>query len=166
VLCTPCLILFAAVWNLWKKFSGMPEVFDTAFLQATSWQYPLRPGTSFEFGSRPEPEPRFRIHRIHLVPLPCLSLSLTMVSSAAQRTHRLLGIHSTSTSESESSTTSRPGPRWSAGSQGSQTFCRTHYPIAWSHLYFLKPLRHVIFPTSLTHHLIPCHRPAVSISII
>ncbi|KAF9780244.1 alpha mannosidase-like protein [Thelephora terrestris] len=30
-------------WNLWKRFSGMPEVFDTAFLQVTTWQYPLRP---------------------------------------------------------------------------------------------------------------------------
>jgi len=71
-----------------------------------------------------------------------------MVGSTAQRVHRLLGIHSTSMSESESSTTSRLGPRWSAASQGSQTFYQTHYPIAWSHLYCLKLSRHVIFPTS------------------
>jgi hypothetical protein len=31
-------------WNLWKQFSGLPEVWDTRFLQATSPQYPLRPG--------------------------------------------------------------------------------------------------------------------------
>jgi len=48
------LIPFAADWNLWKKFSGLPEVFDTAFLQATSWHYPLRPGMSFEFGLDPK----------------------------------------------------------------------------------------------------------------
>ena len=47
----------AADWNLWKKFSGLPEVFDTAFLQATSWQYPLRPGMSLEFGFRAETDP-------------------------------------------------------------------------------------------------------------
>ena len=42
----PSLMPFSADWNLWKKFSGLPEVFDTAFLQATSLQYPLRPGMS------------------------------------------------------------------------------------------------------------------------
>ncbi|KDQ64850.1 glycoside hydrolase family 47 protein [Jaapia argillacea MUCL 33604] len=30
-------------WNLWKRHSGMPEVFDINFSRATSFQYPLRP---------------------------------------------------------------------------------------------------------------------------
>ncbi|EIN10701.1 alpha mannosidase-like protein [Punctularia strigosozonata HHB-11173 SS5] len=30
-------------WNMWKRHSGLPEVFDTAFQVATSFQYPLRP---------------------------------------------------------------------------------------------------------------------------
>ncbi|KAJ6614326.1 alpha mannosidase-like protein [Mycena sp. CBHHK59/15] len=30
-------------YNLWRKHSGLPEVFDTNFKQATSHQYPLRP---------------------------------------------------------------------------------------------------------------------------
>lgn len=51
------LMTFASDWNLWKKFSGMPEVFDTAFLQVTSWQYPLRPGMSAEVESRHETNP-------------------------------------------------------------------------------------------------------------
>ena len=81
----PSLIMFTAVWNLWKKFSGMPEVFDTAFLQVTSWQYPLRPGTSLESRPRPEAHVRFRIHRIHLVPLPCSSLLLQYLPPTLNR---------------------------------------------------------------------------------
>ncbi|KAJ8086520.1 hypothetical protein PM082_005343 [Marasmius tenuissimus] len=30
-------------WNLWRKHSGLPEVYDTNFKQATSHGYPLRP---------------------------------------------------------------------------------------------------------------------------
>jgi mannosidase alpha-like ER degradation enhancer 1 len=30
-------------YNLWKQHSGMPEVYDTNYKQATSHQYPLRP---------------------------------------------------------------------------------------------------------------------------
>ncbi|KAJ7507717.1 alpha mannosidase-like protein [Mycena galericulata] len=30
-------------YNLWKKYSGLPEVYDTHYKQATSFQYPLRP---------------------------------------------------------------------------------------------------------------------------
>ncbi|KAK0191006.1 alpha mannosidase-like protein [Armillaria mellea] len=30
-------------YNLWRRYSGLPEVFDTNFKQATSHQYPLRP---------------------------------------------------------------------------------------------------------------------------
>ncbi|KAJ6509896.1 alpha mannosidase-like protein [Mycena vitilis] len=30
-------------YNLWRKHSGLPEVYDTNFKQATSHQYPLRP---------------------------------------------------------------------------------------------------------------------------
>ncbi|KAI0079675.1 alpha mannosidase-like protein [Panus rudis PR-1116 ss-1] len=30
-------------WNLWKRFSGLPEIWDMNFRQATSLQYPLRP---------------------------------------------------------------------------------------------------------------------------
>ncbi|PPQ64702.1 hypothetical protein CVT24_008329 [Panaeolus cyanescens] len=30
-------------YNLWKQHSGLPEVYDTNFKQATSFQYPLRP---------------------------------------------------------------------------------------------------------------------------
>ncbi|KAJ7744523.1 alpha mannosidase-like protein [Mycena maculata] len=30
-------------YNLWRKHSGLPEVYDTHFKQATSFQYPLRP---------------------------------------------------------------------------------------------------------------------------
>ncbi|CAL1702197.1 unnamed protein product [Somion occarium] len=30
-------------WNIWKLFSGLPEVWDLNFKQATSTQYPLRP---------------------------------------------------------------------------------------------------------------------------
>ena len=33
-------------WNLWRRHSGLPEVWDTTFRQATSLQYPLRPGRS------------------------------------------------------------------------------------------------------------------------
>lgn len=31
-------------YNLWRKHSGIPEVYDTSFKQATSHGYPLRPG--------------------------------------------------------------------------------------------------------------------------
>ncbi|GJE84706.1 glycoside hydrolase family 47 protein [Phanerochaete sordida] len=30
-------------WNLWKKFAGLPEVWDMSYKTATSMQYPLRP---------------------------------------------------------------------------------------------------------------------------
>lgn len=30
-------------WNLWKKFAGLPEVWDMSYKAATSLQYPLRP---------------------------------------------------------------------------------------------------------------------------
>ncbi|KAJ3559837.1 hypothetical protein NM688_g94 [Phlebia brevispora] len=30
-------------WNIWKKFSGLPEVWDMNFRMATALQYPLRP---------------------------------------------------------------------------------------------------------------------------
>ncbi|KAI0698930.1 alpha-mannosidase [Cytidiella melzeri] len=30
-------------WNIWKKFSGLPEVWDMSYKVATSFQYPLRP---------------------------------------------------------------------------------------------------------------------------
>ncbi|KAH7922461.1 glycoside hydrolase family 47 protein [Leucogyrophana mollusca] len=30
-------------WNLWRRHSGLPEVWDVQFMQATSFQYPLRP---------------------------------------------------------------------------------------------------------------------------
>jgi len=30
-------------WNIWKRHSGMPEVWDVNFMQATSFHYPLRP---------------------------------------------------------------------------------------------------------------------------
>ncbi|KAI0347071.1 alpha-mannosidase [Trametopsis cervina] len=30
-------------WNLWKKFAGLPEVWDMNYQVATSFQYPLRP---------------------------------------------------------------------------------------------------------------------------
>ncbi|KAI6119419.1 glycoside hydrolase family 47 protein [Pisolithus croceorrhizus] len=30
-------------WNIWRRHSGMPEVWDAHFMQATSFQYPLRP---------------------------------------------------------------------------------------------------------------------------
>ncbi|KAF8974233.1 alpha mannosidase-like protein [Flammula alnicola] len=30
-------------YNLWRQFSGLPEVYDTNYRQATSHQYPLRP---------------------------------------------------------------------------------------------------------------------------
>uniref|UniRef100_A0A0W0FCH3 alpha-1,2-Mannosidase n=1 Tax=Moniliophthora roreri TaxID=221103 RepID=A0A0W0FCH3_MONRR len=30
-------------YNIWKRHSGLPEVYDTNFRQATSFQYPLRP---------------------------------------------------------------------------------------------------------------------------
>ncbi|KAF7433136.1 alpha mannosidase-like protein [Pleurotus ostreatus] len=30
-------------WNLWRAHSGLPEVYDTNFKTATSFQYPLRP---------------------------------------------------------------------------------------------------------------------------
>jgi len=30
-------------WNLWQQFSGLPEVWDMNYKQATSTQYPLRP---------------------------------------------------------------------------------------------------------------------------
>ena len=34
-------------WNIWKVWSGLPEVWDLNFKTATSLQYPLRPGNSF-----------------------------------------------------------------------------------------------------------------------
>ncbi|KAF9247222.1 glycoside hydrolase family 47 protein [Melanogaster broomeanus] len=30
-------------WNIWRRHSGLPEVWDVHFMQATSFQYPLRP---------------------------------------------------------------------------------------------------------------------------
>jgi len=30
-------------YNLWRQHSGLPEVYDTSYMQATSHQYPLRP---------------------------------------------------------------------------------------------------------------------------
>lgn len=30
-------------WNIWRKYSGLPEVYDTNFKTATSLHYPLRP---------------------------------------------------------------------------------------------------------------------------
>lgn len=33
-------------YNLWRKHSGLPEVYDANFKQATSHAYPLRPGSS------------------------------------------------------------------------------------------------------------------------
>ncbi|EPQ59290.1 alpha mannosidase-like protein [Gloeophyllum trabeum ATCC 11539] len=30
-------------WNIWKRHAGLPEVYDTNFMYATSLQYPLRP---------------------------------------------------------------------------------------------------------------------------
>ncbi|KAJ3894586.1 alpha mannosidase-like protein [Lentinula edodes] len=35
--------LHMAYYNLWRKHSGIPEVYDTSFKQATSHGYPLRP---------------------------------------------------------------------------------------------------------------------------
>ncbi|KAF5393914.1 hypothetical protein D9757_000102 [Collybiopsis confluens] len=35
--------LHLAYYNLWRKHSGIPEVYDTSFKQATSHGYPLRP---------------------------------------------------------------------------------------------------------------------------
>lgn len=34
-------------YNLWREHSGLPEVYDTKFRQATAHQYPLRPGKFF-----------------------------------------------------------------------------------------------------------------------
>lgn len=34
---------FATDWNIWRRNSGLPEMWDPQFLQATSFQYPLRP---------------------------------------------------------------------------------------------------------------------------
>ena len=31
-------------YNLWRIHAGLPEVYDTHYRQATSFQYPLRPG--------------------------------------------------------------------------------------------------------------------------
>jgi mannosidase alpha-like ER degradation enhancer 1 len=31
-------------WQLWKRYGGLPEVWDMNYQQATSMQYPLRPG--------------------------------------------------------------------------------------------------------------------------
>jgi mannosidase alpha-like ER degradation enhancer 1 len=36
-------------YNLWREHSGLPEVYDTKFRQATAHQYPLRPGISILF---------------------------------------------------------------------------------------------------------------------
>ncbi|KAI0002957.1 alpha-mannosidase [Russula compacta] len=33
-------------WQLWKRHAGIPEVWDMSYRQATSLQYPLRPGKS------------------------------------------------------------------------------------------------------------------------
>ncbi|OBZ71803.1 ER degradation-enhancing alpha-mannosidase-like protein 1 [Grifola frondosa] len=30
-------------WNIWRGFSGLPEIWDMSYRQATSFQYPLRP---------------------------------------------------------------------------------------------------------------------------
>ncbi|KAG2135913.1 glycoside hydrolase family 47 protein [Suillus bovinus] len=30
-------------WNIWRRHSGLPEIWDAHYLQATSFQYPLRP---------------------------------------------------------------------------------------------------------------------------
>ncbi|KZT24443.1 glycoside hydrolase family 47 protein [Neolentinus lepideus HHB14362 ss-1] len=34
-------------WNIWKRHAGLPEIYDTNFMYATSLQYPLRPGDPF-----------------------------------------------------------------------------------------------------------------------
>ena len=59
----------------------------------------------------------------------------------AKQMNRLLEIHSTSRSGKGSSTTSRFGLKWNAVSQGSQTYSRTLYRIAWNRLHSLRPLR-------------------------
>ncbi|KAF8529066.1 alpha-mannosidase [Hysterangium stoloniferum] len=33
-------------WNLWRRFSGIPEVFDLNTRLPSAWQYPLRPGNT------------------------------------------------------------------------------------------------------------------------
>lgn len=38
------MIHIYVVWNVWRKAAGLPEVWDMGFRQATSMQYPLRPG--------------------------------------------------------------------------------------------------------------------------
>ncbi|TFK55771.1 alpha-mannosidase [Heliocybe sulcata] len=32
-----------AFWNIWRRHAGLPEIYDTNFMYATSLQYPLRP---------------------------------------------------------------------------------------------------------------------------
>lgn len=81
--CIPGLMPFAADWNLWKKFSGLPEVFDTAFLQATSWQYPLRPGMSLGL----EPAGNLPIIQNLLNPLGT-SIAFVVLSNACYRCSR------------------------------------------------------------------------------
>jgi hypothetical protein len=47
LLCDVAVVLSGvADWNLWRRHSGLPEVWDINFRQATSHQYPLRPGES------------------------------------------------------------------------------------------------------------------------
>jgi mannosidase alpha-like ER degradation enhancer 1 len=47
--CLPWLYdLFTLIdWNLWRRHSGLPEVWDINYRVGTSFQYPLRPGNSF-----------------------------------------------------------------------------------------------------------------------
>lgn len=37
-------LIYFKDWNIWKIWSGLPEVWDLNFKTATSMQYPLRPG--------------------------------------------------------------------------------------------------------------------------
>lgn len=56
-------------YNLWRQHSGLPEVYDTSYMQATSHQYPLRPGKH----PCPHRQPQVfidcprRIYRVHMV---------------------------------------------------------------------------------------------------
>ncbi|THH17946.1 hypothetical protein EW146_g2940 [Bondarzewia mesenterica] len=52
-------------WQLWRKHSGLPEVWDMNFKSATSFQFPLRPGKSDHVSHL---SPRFEIPHVRSQP--------------------------------------------------------------------------------------------------
>ncbi len=128
-------------WNLWKRYSGIPETFNIMTREGVSMGYPLRPGTSSLLAStspscltRPN-----RVHREHILSVSCKPAHPSDRYSSLSGFLRPLGTRFIWMSAHEFLRTSHVGRKFLAGLQTSLTCSPAYMKIGWSLLLFLNP---------------------------